>query len=157
MRVSAGERLIDIKPRMRDKDIISLLACCVGNPTEDKLIKTAEEDQQNANRFIMGYEPNGSILGFAGIEIIAPGQAVLLHIAVDPACRGQGIGKSMIGDIIRQFVLQRLEAETDDDAVGFYKNCGFEITCLGEKYPGCVRYLCVKLIEYRVGQSPTPI
>ncbi len=33
-------------------------------------------------------------------------------------------------------------AETDNDAVNFYWKYGFEITSLGEKYPGVERFLC---------------
>lgn len=32
--------------------------------------------------------------------------------------------------------------ETDNDAVDFYRKYGFEITSLGEKYPGVERFLC---------------
>lgn len=33
-------------------------------------------------------------------------------------------------------------AETDDEAVDFYRRYGFFITSLGEKYPGVERFLC---------------
>ena len=33
-------------------------------------------------------------------------------------------------------------AETDRDAVDFYRSCGFTIESLGEKYPRIERFLC---------------
>jgi len=33
-------------------------------------------------------------------------------------------------------------AETDYEAVDFYRRYGFVITSLGEKYPGVERFLC---------------
>lgn len=35
-----------------------------------------------------------------------------------------------------------LVAETDADAVGFYRHSGFEVMSLGEKYPGTERFSC---------------
>lgn len=42
----------------------------------------------------------------------------------------------------RRLAKGELRAETDGDAVGFYRACGFSVVSLDEKYPGCVRYLC---------------
>lgn len=42
--------------------------------------------------------------------------------------------------------LSYISAETDRDAVGFYRKYGFQITSLGEKYPGVERFKC----EYAV-------
>ena len=33
-------------------------------------------------------------------------------------------------------------AETDKDAVDFYRKLGFSVTSLGEKYPGVERFHC---------------
>ncbi|PFE51898.1 GNAT family N-acetyltransferase, partial [Bacillus cereus] len=38
--------------------------------------------------------------------------------------------------------LTYIEAETDKEAVGFYKKCNFKIESLGEKYPGIERFYC---------------
>jgi ribosomal protein S18 acetylase RimI-like enzyme len=135
--------LIDIKHRLNEKAIAAILSECLYEPTEARLNKIAGEYLAGGNRFMLGYEWKGEIIGCAGIELREPGSAALLHIAVDPACRGQGVGRAMIDGIMQRFGLRRLEAETDDDAVGFYRNCGFEIVHLGEKYPGVMRYLCI--------------
>lgn len=44
-----------------------------------------------------------------------------------------------------KFVLEDylvVSAETDADAVEFYRKYGFKIKSLGEKYPGVERFLC---------------
>ena len=66
--------------------------------------------------------------------------ARLTALAVDARVRGRGIGRALIDATIAHLDLDRLDAETDGDAVGFYRSCGFEITSLGEKYPGVERF-----------------
>lgn len=38
--------------------------------------------------------------------------------------------------------LHHLDAETDADAVDFYRRCGFAVESLGERYPGVERFRC---------------
>ena len=45
--------------------------------------------------------------------------------------------------------LTYIEAETDKEAVEFYKKIGFQVKSLGEKYPGIERFhLCFKNKTY---------
>ncbi|MDN4071264.1 hypothetical protein NYE70_06050 [Paenibacillus sp. FSL R5-0407] len=39
--------------------------------------------------------------------------------------------------------IRRIDAETDMDAVDFYRKIGFQIIRLGEKYPGIERFKCI--------------
>ena len=48
-------------------------------------------------------------------------------IAVDPAARGQGVGSHMIRQAVRRYRPRHVCAETDDDAVGFYRKNGFSV------------------------------
>lgn len=48
----------------------------------------------------------------------------------------------MIKEVVRIHQLTYLEAETDDEAVEFYKRIGFQVRTLGEKYPGVERFHC---------------
>ncbi len=59
-------------------------------------------------------------------------------------CWNRGVGSKLIDFVCEKHQPQLLIAETDYDAVGFYRKYGFAVTTLGEKYPGCVRYLCKK-------------
>ncbi|ETE89388.1 acetyltransferase [Bacillus thuringiensis serovar aizawai str. Leapi01] len=48
----------------------------------------------------------------------------------------------MIKEVVRIYQLTYIEAETDDEAVEFYKRIGFQVKSLGEKYPGIERFHC---------------
>ncbi|TGB04631.1 GNAT family N-acetyltransferase [Halobacillus salinus] len=96
------------------------------------------------------YIHNGMCVGCVGLKQYKE-EIVLNHIAVDANFRSIGIGKSMVEWIGENFKASILIAETDREAVGFYKQLGFEITSLGEKYPGVERFRCHKKIEKHAG------
>ena len=48
----------------------------------------------------------------------------------------------MILETSSNYNLQEIIAETDKDAVAFYRKVGFKIQSIGEKYPGTERFLC---------------
>ncbi len=92
---------------------------------------------------MLGTFVNGGLAGLVGI-LHEPGKAVeLLHIAVQARLRGRGIGRTMIEEIRKCKGNVLLRAETDLDAAGFYRNSGFVVTSLGEKYPGVERFSCI--------------
>ncbi|MNW71139.1 hypothetical protein D3C74_508110 [compost metagenome] len=49
----------------------------------------------------------------------------------------------MISEVSRTAGIETITAETDREAVGFYRSTGFPITSLGEKYPGVERFACI--------------
>ena len=93
------------------------------------------------NRKIYGFEVEGIIVGCIGIESRSLNECEIKHIAVFSDRRGKGIGSKMIEYVSDKY--PSIFAETDKDAVVFYQKYGFEITSLGEKYPGVERFLCV--------------
>lgn len=98
---------------------------------------------QSPVRELYGYEFGDDIIGCIGIELLGPKRCEIKHIAVSPNHRGKGIGSKMISFIKDKYSLSFISAETDKDAVIFYKNYGFKITSLGEKYPGVERFQCI--------------
>ncbi|TWT13267.1 GNAT family N-acetyltransferase [Planomicrobium sp. CPCC 101079] len=90
------------------------------------------------------YKVNEAVGGCIGIELIADNNCVIKHIAVSLENRGQRIGSKMIGLICEKYKFSSILAETDQDAVDFYRRIGFETKSLGEKYPGRERFLCQK-------------
>ncbi|MCM3588365.1 GNAT family N-acetyltransferase [Mesobacillus maritimus] len=92
------------------------------------------------NRKLYAYESQGKFVGCIGIEIVGFNECVIKHIAVSPEQRGKGIGSKMIQSLSEQYPF--ISAETDIEAVDFYRKYGFAITSLGEKYPGVERFLC---------------
>ena len=63
-------------------------------------------------------------------------------IAVKTDFREKGIGGKMIRFILDKFSSNNIIAETDDDAVGFYKKFGFEISEIESEFDS-KRYNCV--------------
>ena len=79
------------------------------------------------------------------------GSLEILNIGVGPASRKQGVGRRLVEAVIRLEGPRRAWLETDNDAVGFYRSCGFVVKSLGEKYPGIERFECS-----RTGDGPKP-
>ena len=51
----------------------------------------------------------------------------------------------MVEAIREHFGSNEMAAETDAEAVGFYKRCGFRMQSLGEKYVDTERFWCVRV------------
>lgn len=98
---------------------------------------------QSPIRELYGYEINEEVVGCIGIEFSSINCCEVKHIAVFPDHRGKGIGSKMMSFIKAKYSVSFIFAETDEDAVNFYKNYGFNITSLGEKYPGVERFQCI--------------
>ncbi len=105
-----------------------------------KVEQEYEKYVTSSNRTLYSFDIAGEIVGCIGIEQISLIACEIKHIAVFANRRGHGIGSKMIHSISDKYSL--ISAETDHDAVAFYRNYGFTITSLGEKYPGVERFLC---------------
>jgi ribosomal protein S18 acetylase RimI-like enzyme len=90
-----------------------------------------------------GAEINEQLVGTIGLERTATKQAKIRSIAVLEDFRSQGVGTKLIRSMWDKFTLEVLCAETDRDAVDFYRRLGFDIQSLGEKYPGTERFWCI--------------
>ncbi|MBO6299492.1 MAG: GNAT family N-acetyltransferase [Lachnospiraceae bacterium] len=68
----------------------------------------------------------------------------ILGIAVAEKYRGYGIGRKMTEDLHQMSAGRPLLAETDGDALGFYRSCGFSVEKIRKRYPDGIaeRYLC---------------
>ncbi|HDR6311329.1 TPA: GNAT family N-acetyltransferase [Bacillus cereus] len=118
-----------------EKDpILHVLQYAIG-PSETSLKKAVLFYERNKGT-LYKYEEKACI----GIEIIGANKARICHIAVAPQYRHKGTALKMIKEIILMLQLTYIEAETDNEAVGFYKRIGFQVKNLGEKYPGIERF-----------------
>lgn len=80
---------------------------------------------------------DGRIQGFAGVH-----DGKLEMLFVDPACRGQGIGKALLACVIEALGVHEVDVnEQNPQAVGFYLKQGFvqagrsEVDGQGDPYP----------------------
>lgn len=123
-----------------DSEILALLAPSVYNPTQEQLLNRAIKYKANESTHIYAYRDNDKYKGIIVFEIVNS-SATILDIAVKPECQRNGIGSKLIDFIFNQFEIDKVIAETDDDAVEFYKKCGFTVAPANE-VSGIKRYIC---------------
>lgn len=80
---------------------------------------------------------NHQIIGFIGID-----QGLIQMLFVHPKTRGTGIGKTLINFAIDAYQINSVDVnEQNEQAVGFYKHMGFDVTerfnqdAAGKPYP----------------------
>ncbi|MED4654549.1 GNAT family N-acetyltransferase [Bacillus pseudomycoides] len=117
--------------------------------SEAKIVNIYEKYVKFSDHVLYGFQYGKLIVGCIGIKLLGRDKIEIAHIAVSPNVRGNRIGSKMIEFICNEHSPRILYAETDNDAVDFYKKFGFKITNLGEKYPGVERFLC----EYEITQQ----
>ncbi len=115
---------------------------CMFLPSEEKFRKKVDSFLCDDSVKIFACMNHGSIEGIIVLSFLAQGQAEIVGIATDSSVRGQGIGSYLIRQARK--ICPNLSAQTDSDAVGFYRKNGFQITELSEVYDGetVVRYQC---------------
>jgi ribosomal protein S18 acetylase RimI-like enzyme len=77
-------------------------------------------------------------IGWFGADTIG-----IRSIAVAPFWRHRGLGRGLLNALAERLRAERIVVETDDDAVGFYRRCGFTVEGVPPKF-GRPRYWCVR-------------
>ena len=115
----------NIKDILCTEEIYNIYSACMFEPTFDKFKLKTEQMQNNSSVCVYGYFLNEKIIGIIStqetdkvIEIIG--------IAVDIKERHSGVGTNLI-DYVKDKTQKPIIAETDSDAVMFYKKYGFHI------------------------------
>jgi [ribosomal protein S18]-alanine N-acetyltransferase len=83
-------------------------------------------------RFWVAAAAGGRVVGYAGVELSAlGGEADVINLAVDPACRRRGVGRGLLAAAVRYcrghdlpLVWLRVRAR-NRSARAFYRRCGF--------------------------------
>lgn len=141
--------LKDITSQSAKLEVRELLEYAVF-PDPDQVDKAVSAYKSDSGARLYGYVEDGLLIGVIGCDI-RQDETWIRHLAVLPENRGKGYGRGMILELLLQLDPQpgRLIAETDEEAVDFYRNIGFEVYSLGEKYPGVERFRCI----YEVGRT----
>ena len=134
--------ICDVKEKLSDSAILHLLAPSVFNPTPERLLSRAEKYQADDKTKAYAYADNGEYKGIIVFKIKEQ-TAEILDVAVKPEYQGKGIGSRLIDYIFSKFMVNKITAETDDDAIGFYKKYGFTVVDITVKFDA-KRYTCVK-------------
>lgn len=133
--------ICDVKDELTNEDILELLAPSVFNPTPERLLTRAKKYQVDNKTSVFAYADNGEYTGIIVFKT-EDNTAEILDIAVIPEYQGQGIGSKLIDFIFNSFKVDNITAETDGDAIGFYKKYGFTVTDTKLNHD-TKRYVCV--------------
>jgi ribosomal protein S18 acetylase RimI-like enzyme len=146
------------RTRHNTDEVKNLLTMAIGYPTPESLGKLLDVvyDFKGHHLFVtpkrgLFARDKGMITGIIGIDITSPPHGWILHLAVHPDYRKHGLGKSLISQVVKKFKLESVVLETDDDAVDFYRACGFTAVEIKSQWPGVHRYRCTK------GQLPKSV
>jgi len=133
--------LINVKDRVREQEIVDILETCVF-PDPERLERVVLDYAEQPDMELYGYESEDEVVGVVGFRRIEGDEVRILHLGVKPECRGAGFGRGLILELIEMTNPRTVLAETDEEAVEFYRRIGFEIESLGERYPGVERFRC---------------
>ena len=117
---------------------------CMFMPTEEKFNNKVDLFlNDNSVKIFVCFEQD-KIVGIMVVSFKEQKKIEIIGIAVDVSARGKGIGSYMINQVINNYGLLSVYAETDNDAVWFYQKNGFNIVEFSETYDGetVVRYKC---------------
>ena len=128
----------DIKDKLDDPIVRMIMSESAFDNSPEAMDYKAAEFRRKSNWSLYGWLENGEVIGVCGFEVHTD-WVEILNIAVKNDVRQRGVGKAMI-DTLKMYG-KTIEAETDDDAVDFYRKCGFETTPI-QKY-NVRRWVCV--------------
>ncbi len=132
------------KSRHKPEKVKELLSIAAGSPTPEKLERLVGKFYMSANHTLFIGKDGGEIVGVIGIDCSNSPSGIINHIAVIPDRRKRGFGSHLISYVIKKLELESIEAETDQDAVGFYLACGFRTEKIERRYPGVRRFRCIR-------------
>jgi len=121
----------DITEKLNQPIVRQLLSGCLGDKSP-KGIDAAL--MRYPDEIFYGWVEDGEPLGICGFRVL-PETLEICHIAVAETARNEGIGAAMVF-ALREKYKKAIEAKTDDDAVGFYRKCGFRTTEFYKEYDG---------------------
>ncbi len=117
-----------------------ILKDAIGNPTPEK-IQDVLKMYQSPDHFMVGYFIDLKLTALIGLLKKDQQLGILKHIAVAPDQRLHGIGRGLIQDVLRRYSLTRLQADTDQETVSFYRKCGFSCKPVSDPYNN--RFQCL--------------
>ncbi|MCR5803888.1 MAG: GNAT family N-acetyltransferase [Clostridia bacterium] len=127
------------------KDAFEIYAPCMYQPVFEKYRTKMEQYCSDPAMKIYVCEDYKQKIGMMIIDHSGDVPEIV-GIAVSSRCRGQGAGRLMVERIMESEGIRSLKAQTDEDAIEFYRKCGFKDEKEIIEYPdgSAVRYNCLK-------------
>jgi len=129
----------DIKGRIYDSVVREIMAQSAYDQSSEAMDRKAEEFNRHVSWQLFGWIEDEEIVGICGFTVYRD-YIEILNIAVAQHAQRKGIGSRMITELWNKYKIT-IKAETDDDAVDFYRKCGFSTTEIS-KY-NVRRWTCV--------------
>ena len=125
------------------EEAFAIYADCMYKPELGKYRKLMKQYMDSPAVMILVNQTDGDVSAIMVSEF-TDDDTKILGIAVAEKYRGCGIGRKMTKELRRMSADRPLLAETDCDAVGFYRSCGFSVEKIRKRYPDGIaeRYLC---------------
>ena len=132
----------NIKDILCIQEIYDIYSACMFEPTFDKFKIKAEQMQNDSSVCVYGYFLNDKIIGVISTQETDK-TVEIIGIAVDTKERHSGVGTKLI-DYVKDKSSKPIIAETDNDAVMFYKKYGFDIEekIVSKSNTSYSRYVC---------------
>ena len=137
-------KLIELTYKNEVCKIYDIYKHCMFMPTKEKFKKKIDQFLNDNSVKIFACFNQDNVEGVIVVSFWEQNKIEIVGIAVDLSARNKGIGSYMINQVIKDCGLISVYAETDNDAVGFYRKNDFSITEFSKTYDGktVVRYKC---------------
>lgn len=121
-------QFLEKKESVLTEEAYTVYRQCMYNPDYEAYIRKINDFFNDKNTEIFTCLNEDKIVGMLVLTISGDNGAEIIGIAVHSSFQKQGVGSFMVRESANKMNLHMILAETDDDAVGFYKNMGFDIT-----------------------------
>src|ERR1700752_4186404 len=132
--------LVDLSRRQDEPAVLEILRQAHGS---NAALEEARAHYRSGEWLFIGWQEGDEILACAGAEQHPEATIGINSIAVAPERRNRGLAKALIDALAERRRADRVVAETDDDAVGFYRRCEFTVEDKAPSF-GRRRYWCVR-------------
>ena len=142
---------MDLQPRLDEPGVRAVLGVLSWRGDDGEVDRIADRYRDPRTRLLglvveRSWEvqgvPPGTPIACIGLEPGGGGEAEIRSLAVLPDWRRQGWARWLVFGACELLGLRAVEAETDADAVGFYRAVGFTVEGLGQRHPGVERFRC---------------
>ena len=134
------QNFVDLKPSLGAPEVQRVLSLSLLPPVSPQaLARVVERCRGAENRKLWGVVVNGRVLGVAEYYLRSDGAVYVCNLAVAEESRGRGVGRFLLAALQGKHGAP-LALETDGDAIGFYRKCGFEAQPL--EADGARRWAC---------------
>lgn len=134
--------LVNVKDLVESQEISQLLEYAV-YADEDALAEAVKRYQAEEGLELYALKHEGELIGLIGYEIDNHNALTITHLAIAPEYRNQGYGRGIVLEALYKAKPDRIIAETEEDAVDFYRNIGFVVLSTGRLPNGSERFRCV--------------